>query len=102
MTDSGVINKFIYLFLHFIIVFLILHYFVVIIILDQWMLIGLPGLPGYPAQRPVTKVYRSDCVIVQIHRQQMVGNLAKGLPWKQRAAEYNCVQVCCRKIAKRF
>ena len=50
------------------------------------MVIGLPGLPGYPAQRPVTKVYRSDCVIVQIHRQQMVGNLAKGLLWKQEPA----------------
>jgi len=81
-----VINQLICLFLHFISVFLILHYFVVIIILVQWMVIGLPGLPGIPAQRPVMKVYRSDCVIVQIHRQQMVGNLAKGLPWKQEPA----------------
>lgn len=52
--------------------------FIVIVILVQWMVTGLPGLPGPPAQVLVMKVYRSDCVIVQIQRQQMVENLVKG------------------------
>jgi len=34
----------------------------------------------------VVKVYGSACALVKIQLQQMVENLAKENPWKQRAA----------------
>jgi len=41
----------------------------------------------------VVKVYGIVYVIVQIQLQQMVENLAKGNPWKQRTAVQNYAQV---------